>query len=170
MADTSQESSKPRGIGGWKLILAIALIIAYTAGAAYGVMSDTSARGLTVKMYSISRSCSTASSSSPKTLTYSVGGAIWSSSSLPTSLTLLSFTLSVDGTVIGTTTGSASSFGAGQSTTFNLAFTNSGLNPTSLPKTSQFVLDLMGTVASGLYRSTQSASDTILQSFGTTAC
>ena len=170
MPDASQETRKKSRIGGWKLVLAIVLIIAYLAGAAYGVMSDTSARGLTVKMYTISRSCLTASSSSPKVLTYSIEGSIWSSASLPTSLTLASFTLTVDGTVIGTTTGGDSSFGPGQSTTFNLVFTNPTLNPTSLPKTSQLVLDLTGTVASGLYRSTQSASDTSLQSFGTTGC
>jgi hypothetical protein len=170
MPETSEESSKRRSLGGWRLILAIVLIIAYAAGATYGVMSDTSARGLTVKMYTISRNCSTVPADSVKTLSYSIGGSIWSSSSLPTNLTHLSFTLSVDGSVIGTATGSDSSFGPGQSAAFNLPFTNPTLNPTTLPKSSQFVLDLTATVASGLYSSTESASDSNLQSFGTTGC
>ena len=169
MPETTQEPSNKRRLG-WRSIVVIVLVIAYAAVATYSVMSDTSARGLTVKMYAISRNCSTSSPSSPKTLSYTVGGSIWSSSSLPTSLTHLTFTLSVDGSVVGTTTGSDSSFGPGQSTSFSLSFTNPILNPTTLPQTSRLVLDLTATVASGLYSSTLSTSDNTLQSFGTTGC
>lgn len=170
MSESSQETSKRRRISSRQLLLGIVLIIAYAALATYGVMSDTSARGLTVKMYTVSRSCSSSSPSSAQTVSYSVGGAVWSSSSLPTSLTHMSFTLSVDGSLIGTATESDSSFGPGQSTTFNLSFTNPTLNPTTLPMTSQLVLDLTATVGSGLYNSKQVASDSLLQAFGTNRC
>lgn len=170
MPETPEEPSKRRRIGDWKLVVAIVLIVTYAAAATYGVMSDTSARGLTVKMYTVSRSCSASSSSSVQTLSYSIGGAIWSSSSLPTSLTHLSFTLSVDGSLIGTASGSDSSFGPGQSTTFSLSFANPTLNPTTLPKASQLVLDLTATVSSGLYSSTLSTSDSTAQWFGSTGC
>jgi hypothetical protein len=170
MPETSEEPKKQRKLPGWKFILAIVLIIAYAAGATYGVMSDSSARGLTVKMFNISRNCPTVPSSSAKTLSYSVSGSIWSTSSLPTGLTHLSFTLSVDGSLIGTATGTDSSFGPGQSASFNLSFTNPTLNPTTLPIASQLVLDLTATVTSGIYSSVLSASDTTLQSFGSTGC
>ena len=170
MSESSQETSKRRRMSPRQLLLGIVLIVAYAAPATYGVMSDTSARGLTVRMYTVSRSCSSSSPSSAQTLSYSIGGAVWSSASLPTNLTHMSFTLSVDGSVIGTATGSDSSFGPGQSTTFNVSFTNPTLNPTTLPKTSQLVLDLTATVGSGLYNSKQVASDSILQSFGSTQC
>jgi hypothetical protein len=170
MPEISKESRKQRKLGGWKLILAVVMILAYASAATYGVMSDSSARGLTVKMFSISRNCPTVPSSYAKTLSYSISGSIWSTSSLPTSLTHLSFTLSVDGSLIGTATGSDSSFGSGKSTSFSISFTNPTLNPTTLPETSLLVLDLTATVASGLYSSTLSASDTTLQSFGSTGC
>ena len=170
MSEGSQETSRRRRISGRQLLLGIVLILAYAAPATYGVMSDTSARGLTVKMYTVSRSCSSSSPNSAQTLSYSIGGAVWSSSSLLTSMTHVSFTLSVDGSQIETATGSDSSFGPGQSTTFNLSFTNPTLNPTTLPMTSRLVLDLAATVDSGLYNSKQVASDSLVQSFGTSRC
>src|SRR5438309_6611569 len=101
MPDTAE---KPRGrlhLGGWKFIVAIVLIAAYSAGATYGVMSDMSIRGLTVKMFNVSRYC-TPPSDSLKTLNYNVRGSIWSTTSLQTTLSHLSFTLSVVGSGIGT--------------------------------------------------------------------
>lgn len=170
MPETAEEPSKRRALGSWKFILAIVLIIAYSAGAAYGIMGDASTRGLTVKVYNVSRSCTVGLSNTQKSLSYSLTGAIWSSSSLATSLSHLTFTLSADGSVIGTATGSDGSFGPGQSSTFNISFINPTLNPTILPRTSQLVLDLTATVASGLYTSIESTSDTVLQSFGSTLC
>src|SRR5206468_8623939 len=124
MAEDAERPRKRRSLGGWKFIVAIILILGYSAGAAYGVMSDTSVRGLTVKMFNVSRYC-TAQSSSPRTLNYNVRGEIWSASSIQTSLSHISFTLSVDGSVMGTATQSDTSFGPGQSVSFNLTFTRS---------------------------------------------
>jgi hypothetical protein len=170
MADTVEKLRTRRSLGGWKFILAIVLILAYSAAATYGVMSDTSIRGLTVKMFNVSRYCPTNTSASLKTLNYNIHGSIWSASSLQTRLTHLSFTLSADGSIIGTTTQGDTSFGPGQSATFNLTFTHPTLNPTVLPLSSRLILTLTATVAAGLYSATEAASDSTIQSFTSSAC
>ena len=169
MADTREKPRKRRFLGGWKFIVAVVLVLGYSAAAAYGVMSDTSVRGLTVRMFNVSRYC-TAQSSSLRTLNYNVRGAIWSASSIQTSLSHVSFTLSVDGSVMGTATQSDISFGPGQSVSFNLTFTDPTLNPTMLPLSSKLVLSLSATVAAGLYSSTEATSDSIVQTFDSNGC
>ncbi len=184
MADNAEKPRKRRSLGGWKFIVAIVLILGYTSAAAYGVMSDTSIRGLTVKMFNISRYCIDANppptdqmarpylGPSLKTLHYNIRGSIWSASSIQTNLSHLSFTLSVDGSVIGTNSSqSDSSFGPGQSVSFNLTLTHPTLlNPTMLPFSSRFVLTLSATVAAGLYSANEAASDSTLQTFASTGC
>ncbi len=165
MADTGEKPRKRRPLGGWKFIVAIVLILAYSAAATYGVMSDTSIRGLTVKMFNIARYCTT--SQSVKTLNYNLRGSIWSSSSIQTRLSHMSFTLSVDGSVIGTNSQSDSSFGPGQGVPFNLTFTHPTLNPTVLPSSSVLALSLSATVAAGLYSASEAASDGTNQIFST---
>src|SRR2546425_11122063 len=150
MADTGEKPRKRRPLGGWKFIVAIVLILAYSAAATYGVMSDTSVRGLTVKMFDVSRYCTT-QSSALRTLDYNVRGAMWSASSVQTSLSHITFNLSVDGLLIGTATQGDTSFGPGQSVPFNLTLTHPTLNPTMLPLSSKLVLSLGATVAAGLY-------------------
>ena len=169
MADTGEKPRKRRFLGGWKFIAAIVLVLGYSAAAAYGVMSDTSVRGLTVKMFNVSRYC-TAQSSSPRTLNYNVRGETWSASSIQTSLSHISFTLSVDGSVMGTATQSDTSFGPGQSVSFNLTFTDPTLNPTMLPLSSKLILALGATVAAGLYSSTEAASDSTIEIFASNGC
>src|SRR5712664_335301 len=159
MADNAEKPRKRRSLGGWKFIVAIVLIIGYSTAAAYGVMSDTSIRGLTLKMFDISRYCTTNPSTTLKTLNYDVRGSIWSASSVQTSLTHLTFTLSVDGLVIGTNSQGDGSFGPGQNVPFNLVFTNPTLNPTILPFSSRLVLTASATVAAGLYSASEAASD-----------
>ena len=170
MSQTTSESEKRPSLRRWKLIAAIVLVLAYFGVATYAIMSDTSVRGLTVKMFTVSRGCPLDASTSLKTLTYTVDGSIWSSSSLPTSLSNISFRLSVDGSNAGTATRSDGSFGPGQSVTFSLVFTNPTLSPTFLPQSSRIVLTLTATVAAGLYTSTVSVSDNTFQMFGTTGC
>jgi len=170
MADTGEKPRKRRALGGWKFILAIVLILAYTGAAAYGVMSDTSIRGLTVKMFNVSRYCTTDQANALKTLNYNVRGSIWSTSSLQTSLSHLSFTLSVDGLVIGTDFPGDASFGPGQGAPFNLTFTHPTLNPTVFPMSSRLVLTLSATLAAGLYSATEAASDSTIQTFSSTGC
>jgi len=163
MADDAEKPRKRRSLGGWKFIVAIILILGYSAAAAYGVMSDTSIRGLTVKMFNVSRYCTT-QSSSLRTLNYNVRGAIWSASSVQTSLSHITFSLSVDGLLIGTATRGDTSFGPGQSVPFNLTLTHPTLNPTKL------VLSLGATVAAGLYSATEAASDSTTQAFTSAGC
>ncbi len=170
MADTGEKPRRRRALGGWKFIVAIVLILGYSAAAAYGVMSDTSIRGLTVKVFDVSRYCTTNTSTTLKTLNYNVRGSIWSASSIQTSLSHMIFTLSVDGSVIGTNSQGDSSFGPGQSVPFNLTFTNPTLNPTMLPLSSKLVLSLSATVAAGLYSATEATSDSSLQTFASNGC
>lgn len=170
MVDDAERPPKRRYLRSWKFIFAIILIIAYLAAATYGVMSDTSIRGLTVKMFNVSRYCTTNQSTSLKTLNYNVRGSIWSTSSIQTSLSHLSFTLSVDGSVIGTNSQGDSSFGPGQGVPFNLTFTHPTLNPTILPLSSRLVLTLSATVAAGLYSASEAASDSTIQTFTSSGC
>jgi hypothetical protein len=169
MADTAEKPRRRLHLGGWKFIVAIVLILAYLGGATYGVMSDMSIRGLTVKMFNVSRYC-TIPSDSLKTLNFNIRGSIWSTSSLQTVLSHLNFTLSVDGSVIGTATQGGTSFGPGQSASYNVTFTHPTLNPTLLPLSSRLVLTLSATVAAGLYSQAQSTSDSTVQNFGTSSC
>src|SRR5438093_1595206 len=84
MSDDTEKPRKRRSLGGWKFIVAIVLILAYSASAAYGIMSDTSIRGLTAQMFNDSRYCTTNQQTSLKTLSYSVRETIWSTLSIPT--------------------------------------------------------------------------------------
>jgi len=168
MSDDAEKPRKRPSLGSWKFIVAIVLILAYSVSATYGIMSDTSIHGLTVKMFNVSRYCTT--DQSVKTLNYNVRGSIWSASSLQTILRSQTFTLSVDGSVIGTGSQSDTSFGPGQSAPFNVTFTHPTLNPTILPMSSKLVLTLSATVAAGLYSSNVAASDNSLQVFITIGC
>jgi hypothetical protein len=168
MADDAEKPQKRLSLGGWRFIVAIALILAYSVSATYGIMSDTSIRGLTIKMFNVSRYCTT--NQSVKTLNYNIRGSTWSATSLQTILKSQTFTLSVDGSVIGTGSQSDTSFGRGQSAPFNLTFTHPTLNPTVLPLSSKFVLTLSATLAAGLYSATDAASDNTLQTFASTGC
>ena len=171
MSDDAEKPRKRRSLGGWKFIVAIVLILAYSASAAYGIMSDTSIRGLTVKMFNVSRYCIlNQSTGGLRALNYNVRGSVWSTSSLQTSLSHMTFTLSVDGLVIGTGSQNDASFGPGQSVAFNLTFTHPTLNPTILPLSSTLVLILSATVAAGLYSATEAASDNTRQTFTSTGC
>ena len=172
MSDGTERPRKRRSLGSWKFIVAIVLVLGYSVVAAYGVMSDTSIRGLTVKIFNVSRYCVT-QSNSLESLNYNVKGAIWSASSIQTSLSHMTFTLSVDGLVIGTGSQNDASFGPGQSVAFNLTFTHPTLNPTTqtiLPLSSRLVLTLSATVAAGLYSASEAASDNTLETFTSTGC
>ena len=82
----------------------------------------------------------------------------------------MAFTLSVDGSILGTNSQNDASFGPGQSVPFNLTFTHPTLNPTTLPTSSTLVLTLSATVSAGLYSATGAASDLIVQNFAGTGC
>src|SRR2546422_4753162 len=169
MAEDAEKPRKRRSLGGWKFIVAIVLILGYSAAAAYGVMSDTSIRGLTVKMFNVSRYCTT-QSSSLRTLSYNVRGAMWSASSVQTSLSHITFSLSVDGLLIGTATQGDTSFGPGQSVPFNLTLIHPTLNPTMLPLSSKLVLSLGATVAAGVVSAAGGTSRSATPAFARTGC
>src|SRR3989442_5112739 len=168
MADTAEKPRRRLHLGGWKFIVAIVLILAYSAGATYGVMSDMSIRGLTVKMFNVTRYCTTPSDSL-RTLNYNIRGSIWSTSSLQTSLSHLSFALSVDGSVLRTASQTDTPFGRGQSAPYNVTFAHSTLNPTVLPLSSRLVLTLSATVAAGVFFHAESAFPRFLPSLRTRA-
>ena len=170
MADTAEKPRRRLHLGSWKFVVATVLILAYSASAAYGIMSDTSIRGLTVKMFNVSRYCTTNTSTSLKTLNYNVRGSIWSASSIQTSLSHMTFTLSVDGLVLGTGSQNDASFGPGQGVAFDLTFTHPTLNPTVLSLSSALVLSLRASVAAGIYTATRAASDNSGQTFASTGC
>ena len=169
MSQTSESQKQPT-LRNWKLMAAIVLMLSYAGAATYAIMSDISIRGLTVKMFSVSRSCTIDPSTSLKTLSYTIGGSIWSATSLTTSLSHMTFGLSVDGSNSGTASRTDSSFGPGQSTSFTLVFTNPTLNPTAIPLSSRLVLSLTATVAAGLYTSPESATDSTVHMFGSATC
>src|SRR5260370_35586377 len=93
MSDDAEKLRKRRSLGGWKFIVAIVLILAYSASAAYGIMSDTSIRALPVKMFSVSRYCTTNHQTggglgilNSDALSYFVPGSIGTTSSLQAAL------------------------------------------------------------------------------------
>ena len=147
-------------------ILILVILIVFSGSAVYAVMSDSSIHGLTVKTYGVSRYC-TAS----QVVAFSINSAqVWSTDSLQTSLTHVTFNLAVDGATIGSSIGGDSSFGPGQSVTYSLKFQNTTLDPHSLPTTSHVILSITALVAAGLYSSYVTSSDSQVENFGTQSC
>ena len=147
-------------------ILVIVILIAFSASAAYAVMSDSSIHGLTVKSYGVSRSCITS-----QLVAFSISSAqVWSTDSLQTSLTHVTFNLSVDGANIGSSVGGDSSFGPGQSVTYSLKFQSAIVDPHSLPATSHLILSITALVSAGLYSSYVTSSDLQTENFGPQSC
>jgi len=169
MTDVDAKASKRDILKGRKFIVAIVLTITFLAVATYAIMSDTSVRGLTVKMYSVSRYCASTSGTG-KTLNFNIQGKLWSASSLQTTVSHGVLTLSVDGSSVGTAPQADKSFSAGQSVPFNVNFTQQSLNPTNLPLQSRLVLTLSATVAAGLYSVSETSADDLVQNFGTSTC
>src|SRR6059058_6203380 len=78
--------------------LVIILLIAFTGLAAFAVMSDTSIHGLTVRFYNVSWTCASNSTNINHVLTFEFGSVIvYSSASLPTSLSHVTFAMSTNG-------------------------------------------------------------------------
>lgn len=147
-------------------ILVIVILILLSGSAVYAVMSDSSIHGLTVKTYSVSRSCT-----SNQIVTFTINNAqVWSTASLQTSLTHVTFNLNVDGANIGSSTGGDSSFGPRQSVTYSLTFQNPSVDPRSLPSTSHLILSMTALVTAGLYSSYVTSSDSQTENFGAQSC
>src|SRR5213594_1824585 len=75
--------------------LVIILLLAFTGLATFAVMSDTSIHGLTVRFYNVSWTCASNSTNINPVLTFEFGSVIvYSSASLPTSLSHVTFAMS----------------------------------------------------------------------------
>lgn len=153
-----------------RVLLVLALVVVYAGAAAYYVMSDTSVRGLTVKMFSLSRFCTEDSGIADRIVTYNVAGSVWSSHSLRTSISNLKFTLAVDGVRVETVNGENVSFDPGNGSSFFLTFKDPTVDPRSLSSSPKIVLSLTALVSAGIASSTLTRSDSLLQDFGTTSC
>ena len=150
------------------VILLAVLLVAFAGLGAYGIMSDLSIRGLTVKFYNVSRYCPAGTT----VVTFSFATVVvYSSNSLPTSLSHVSFAMSADGVAVGTQSAADSSFNAGQSARYNsLNFSNTALDPHSQPTSSTIDLTIDAQVSAGLFSSQVSASDSELVHFSGPPC
>jgi hypothetical protein len=150
------------------LILLIVVLVAFAGLGAFGIMSDTSIHGLTVKFYNVSRYCPAGTT----VVTFSFGSVIvYSSSSLPTSLHQVSFAMSADGVPVSTVQAADSSFSPGQSAQYtNLVFSNGALDPHSQPSSSTIDLTINAQASAGLFSSQASASVSQVVTFGAPPC
>jgi hypothetical protein len=154
-----------------RYFLVIILLFAFAGLATYAVMSDSSIHGLTVRFYNVSWTCTSNSTNTNPILTFEFGSVIvYSSASLPTSLSHVTFTMSTNGVLVGTVTASDATFSPGQSASYTLAFSNPTLDPGSQPLSQQIALVTNAQVSAGLYSSQASASDSELVHFPGQAC
>jgi len=146
------------------------MLIVYGGVTTYYVMSDTSVRGLTVKMFCVSRSFPPDSGVFDRVVTYNIQTSVWSTHSLRTSLSSVQFSLTVDGTKIGTSNETGASFDPGNSAPFNLTFKDLTVDPNSLPMSPELVLSITATVTAGIVTSTLTRSDSLVQDFASPSC
>jgi hypothetical protein len=149
--------------------LVIILLLAFVGVATYAVLGDNSIHGLTVRFYNVSWSCA-AGTTGP--LTFTFGSTVaYSSTSLPTSISHVTFSMSTNGFAVGNVTAASSSFGPGQSSSYpGLTFTNPALDPASQPVTSLIALTINAQVSAGFYTSEASASFSQTVHFPSQAC
>jgi len=149
-----------------RYIIVLVILVVIAGSATYAVMSDTSIHGLTVRFYNnVSRYCMNS------TLTFNFNQVVvYSTTSLETSLSHVHFTMSADGTLVGTVSAQDSKFGPGQSVAYSLVFTNGTLDPHSQPLKSQIALGVTALVSAGLYSSTITASDLELVTLSSLLC
>ena len=151
-------------------LIIIVLIIAISAMSAFAVMSDNSIHGLTLRFYgSVTRSCDMAGPI-PVLSFVLPAVTVYSSASLTTSLTHVTFSLAADGVQVGIANGGDSSFDPGHSVAYSLTFNNPTLDPHSQPLTSQIALTVNAQVTAGLYSSPATASDSQLIHFSSPPC
>jgi hypothetical protein len=149
--------------------LAIILLLAFTGVATFAVLGDNSIHGLTVRFYNVSWSCA---SGNTGPLTFTFGSiVVYSSTSLPTSLSHVMFSMSTNGFTVGSLIAESSSFGPGQSSSYpGLTFTNPALDPASQPDMSLIALTVNAQVSAGFYTSEASASYSQTVHFPSQAC
>ncbi len=151
-------------------LVVLALLVVFTGGTAYAVMSDMSVRGLTVKVFNVLRYCTVNPATQAQTVTFYIVAGVWSASSLRTSISQVKFSLSASGVFVGSLADTDRSWNPGQGTTYQLTFLNPSLDPLSLPSTSNLVLALTADVKAGILASPVTASDTLTQNLGNISC
>src|ERR1700747_3580558 len=149
--------------------LVIVLLLAFAGVATYAVLSDNSIHGLAVRFYNVSWSCA---SGTTGPLTFTFGSIIvYSSTSIPTSLSHVVFSMSTNGFTVGNVTAASSSFGPGQSSSYSgVTFTNPALDPASQAVISLIALTVNSQVSAGFYSSEASASFSQTVHFPSQAC
>jgi hypothetical protein len=152
------------------VLLVLALLVVFTVGTAYAVMSDISVRGLTIKIFNVSRYCTVNPTTQAQTVTFYIVAGVWSASSLRTSISQVTFSLSASGVFLAVLGGTDGSWNPGQGTTYQLTFLTPSLNPLSLPSASSLVLALTANVKAGILASAVTTSDTLVQNFVNTSC
>ena len=151
--------------------LVIILLLAFTGLATFAVMSDTSIHGLTVRFYNVSWSCASNSTNINPVLTFEFGSVIvYSSASLSTSLSHVTFAMSTNGFPVGTVTAPDQTFSPGQSASYTPTFSNAALDPGSQPLSQQIAVVVNAQVSAGLYNSQAAASYSELVHFPSHAC
>ncbi len=153
-----------------RALVVIALVVVYAAAAAYYVMGDTSVRGLTLKVFYVSRFCTNDPGTTGQVVNYEVKASVWSTQSIRTSLTDIKFTLVSDRGHVATTSGSDAFLDPGKAASFTLAFKDDSLDPHSLPRSQDLVLSITATVSAGLVKATLTRSDSLSQDFRSTSC
>lgn len=165
----TEEKTSRVALKSLRYILMIIMLLGFAGLATFAVMSDTSVHGLTVRFSYVQRYCNV--TGGQPILTFNTHPVIvYSSNSLPTSLSHVTFAMSVAGVPVGTTTAPDSKFNPGQSYSYFLIFSNPTLDPHSQPLTSQIVLTINAQVSAGLYKSPVQASDTEIITFPGPAC
>ena len=162
----SREKIDSLGTKTVRYIIVLVILIVIAGSTTYAVMSDTSIHGLTVRFYNnVSRYCT----SSALTFNFSQV-VVYSTTSLETSLSHVHFTMSADGSPVGTVNAQDSKFGPSQSASYSLIFTNATIDPHSQPLKSQIALAITATASAGLYSSAITASDSEPVTFSSLPC
>ena len=155
-----------------RYFLIIVLVAAFAGVATFAAMSDSSIHGLTVRFYDVTWACTpTDSNHQNPFLIFRFGSVVvYSSASLPTTLSHVSFSMSANGIQIGTLSVQDSSFGPGQNALYTLMINNNGLDPSSQPLQQRIILTINAQLSAGIYSSQASASDYELVKFSSQAC
>ena len=155
-----------------RYFLIIVLVAAFAGVATLAAMSDSSIHGLTIRFYNVTWNCAPTDLDHPNPfLIFRFGSVVvYSSASLPTTLSHVTFSMSTNGVQVGTVSEQDSSFGPGQNALYTLAFNNTGLDPHSQPLQQRIILTINAQVSAGIYSSQALASDSELVKFSTQAC
>jgi hypothetical protein len=165
MTDSGPKSFRGRP----RYVFALILLAVFIGVATFGVLSDNSIHGLTIKFYNVSWSC-TSSSANPR-LSFNFGSVVvYSSSSLTTSLSHVILSMSANGIDIGNVTAPDTSFSPGHSASYGPSFVDSTLDPRSQPLSWQIGLSINAQISAGLLNSQASASYSQQVQFTGQAC